>query len=381
MPTPCERKRNPPPRCQVDSSTDDWLRRDAEDSSVKIVDGHVIRPPAASPQKAAAAWAMLVALGLTGCGSVPVVAGPPAGTHEATATAAPATIQPTASVRLAAGAGLMLPGEDGALYVATETGIYRVDPRTNEAARVVDGLAAPYGFNIGFQSAWISRADDKHGWIERYDLRDGALVAEIEVGRMPLETITAFGSVWAPNHHSSSVSRIDPNTNTVVATIEVMAGRGDPYGLAADGRMLWSTSPNGGAVSGIDPATNSAVHEIPASACGVAALAGRVWAAACESPLVIAFPSTGGAEVGRIRAGLPLTDGEHFWTTQVPMAGPISGDVGSLVVSAFDPDTLRLGTAVDTGVAEPSALVVAVGSLWVTSGDEVHRFSLDDLPI
>jgi hypothetical protein len=176
------------------------------------------------------------------------------------------------------------------------------------------------------------------------------------------------------------VSRIDPETNTVVATFEVMDGHGDPYGLAADERMLWSTSPNGGAISGIDPATNSAVLDIRASACGVAALAERVWAAACESRLVIAFPSTGGGEVGRMQAGLPLSDGEHFWVTLMPMAGPVSQDVESLVVSAFDLETLALDAAVDTGIAQPNALSVAFGSLWITSGDEVHRFSLDDLP-
>ena len=63
-----------------------------------------------------------------------------------------------------------------------------------------------------------------------------------------------------------------------------------------------------------------------------------------------------------------------------PSRGPISTDVESLVVSTLEPDTLRVGAAVDTRIAEPSALVVAFGSLWVSSGDEVHRFSLEDLP-
>ncbi len=322
-----------------------------------------------------------MAITLTACGTAtaPTDSRTPTDAPTPPTSAPPAAIAPTATIQISRGAGLALPHDD-ALFVASETGVYRVDPDTNRVTRVLDGLEPPYGFNVGFGSAWISRADESRGWIERYDLRSGDLLAEIEVGRMPLETLTAFGSIWVPNHHSSSVSRIDPDTNQVVATIEVLHGSGDPYALAADEAMIWSTSPNGGAVSGLDPATNAAVHELRASACGVAALAGRVWAAACESPLVMAFPSAGGAAVGRLRAGLPLSDGEHFWTTLAPMVGPVSQDVDSLVVSAFDPDTLALGAAVDTGVAEPSALVVAFGSLWVTSGDVVQRFALDDLP-
>ena len=345
--------------------------------------------PAGRPARRGRATAhvtLLLAI-VTACGTATSPTATPISTDAPTPTdtpmpatsAPPAAIAPSATIRIGRGAGLVLPDGD-ALFVASETGVYRIDPDTNEATRVVDGLEPPYGFNVGFGSAWISRADESRGWIERYDLGSGALVAEIEVGRMPLETLTAFGSIWVPNHHSSSVSRIDPDTNRVVATIEVLEGSGDPYALAADEAMIWSTSPNGGAVSGVDPATNSAVHELRASACGVAALAGRVWAAACESPLVMAFPAGGGDGVGRVRAGLPLTDGEHFWTTLVPLVGPVSTGVESLVVSAFDPDTLVVGAAVDTGVDEPSALVVAFGSLWVTSGDVLHRFALSDLP-
>jgi YVTN family beta-propeller protein len=321
-----------------------------------------------------------LALGLVACGSISTGSRLLSPTAEATLvpSLAPVAVEPAATITVNAGAGLVLPGDDGTLYVATGTGIYGIDPTTNEASQVVDGLTAPYGFNVGFGSAWISRSDETRGWIERYNLTTGALLASIEVGRMPLETLTAFGSVWVPNHHSGSVSRIDPETNAVVATIEIPAS--DPYALAADEEMVWSTSPNGGFVSGIDPESNTVEIEARASACGVTALAGRVWAAACESQLTMIFSAADGGQLGRIRAGLPISDGERYWATLTPMTGPVSNDVPSLVLIAIDPETLSLGRAVETELASPGALVVAFGSLWVTSGDAVFRYALDVLP-
>src|SRR5688572_4426548 len=45
------------------------------------------------------------------------------------------------------------------------------------------------------------------------------VVAEIAVGEGPGYADVAGGSVWVGNHRSDSISRIDPATNSVIATV------------------------------------------------------------------------------------------------------------------------------------------------------------------
>jgi YVTN family beta-propeller protein len=307
--------------------------------------------------------------------ATPMLSVSPDSSVQATASVAPELLEPTDRIDVGDGASLILFHGEHA-WVAVESGVVRIDPDTDEAVEVIGGLTPPYGFNVGFGSAWISRADEEipRGWIERYDLESGELLASIDVGLMPLETITAFDSIWVPNHHSSSVSRIDPTTNEVIATIEVEGGHGDPYGLAADSRRLWTSSPNGGHISGIDPATNEVVEEVAAWGCGIVAAAGRVWwHSSCKHWRVRAFDAAEPSaieEFGSPPAGMPVTDGQRVW------AVAFSEEGGHLLLTPMDPETLAFGMTIDTGVAEPEGWAVGFGTLWVSKGNEIIRFDL-----
>ena len=292
----------------------------------------------------------------------------------------PWALEPTAVISIGSGAGAII-AAGSMVWVGTETGVVRVDPATDTAAQVVEGLEPPFGLNIGFGSAWISLADeaDPKGWVERYDLATGELQATIDVGLMPLETLTAFESIWVPNHHSASVSRIDPLTNAVTATIEIGDGTGDPYGLAAGDRLVWVTSPNWGRASGIDPDRNHVVDEAEVQACAVRALEGRIWVDDCVTgrPLVSIFAEDEAFHVEHLDAppaGLPLSDGTLSWTAA------LSTDASTLVITALDAETGQLGESLDTGIVEPAAWTIGFGALWVTTSQEVRRYDLNLLP-
>jgi len=67
------------------------------------------------------------------------------------------------------------------------------------------------------------------GWLlTRLDLRDDTTVAEIPVGARPFPVTVGEGGIWVKNEQDSTVSRIDPKTNQVVAAIP-----------AEDGHNLW----------------------------------------------------------------------------------------------------------------------------------------------
>lgn len=108
----------------------------------------------------------------------------------------------------------------------------------------------------------------------------GTVAADIPVDN-PRDVHAAFGSIWVANGPSATVTRFDPATNAIIATIAVP----DPASVIADGAgALWLTSYAGNSLTRIDPLTNKATKTISlasagSGAIGVAYAAGFIWVA------------------------------------------------------------------------------------------------------
>ena len=81
----------------------------------------------------------------------------------------------------------------------------------------------------------------------------GASSPPSPVQKKPALVAVGFGAVWVTNHASGSVSRIDPVTNEVVATIVVGPG---PAGVAAGEGAVWVAILGDRSLARVDPATN-----------------------------------------------------------------------------------------------------------------------------
>src|SRR6185503_13507892 len=85
------------------------------------------------------------------------------------------------------------------------------------------------------------------------------VVETIPVGKSPRFIAAGAGAVWTLNQGDGSVSRVDPKTNKVVATIEVgVPGNGGDISVGEG--SVWVTSfeyP----LSRIDPSTNTVVQQ------------------------------------------------------------------------------------------------------------------------
>jgi YVTN family beta-propeller protein len=68
--------------------------------------------------------------------------------------------------------------------------------------------------------------------------------------------LAAGGSVWVSNSEDGTVSRIDPSSAKVTATIEVCKA---PEGLALAEGSVWVVCEESDAVGRIDPATDTMV--------------------------------------------------------------------------------------------------------------------------
>jgi virginiamycin B lyase len=106
----------------------------------------------------------------------------------------------------------------------------------------------------------------------------------VKVGPKPGRLAVGEGGVWVLNRGDGSVSRIDPTTAKVVATIAVDAavGEGD---IAVGEGSVWVSAP-GVPLVRIDPRTNRAVQRFDGAGGGVVAVGhGSIWVNATPATL------------------------------------------------------------------------------------------------
>ncbi|UOY00245.1 hypothetical protein [Blastococcus sp. PRF04-17] len=179
--------------------------------------------------------------------------------------------------------------------VWTLNGIFGT-PARELAALSLDGAVkqihvAPDGataVRAAFGSLWVSTTDAVH----RIDPADGTTLATVDTGRgSGLMTVTE-DAVWVLETLEGTVSRIDPETDTVVATVRVSDGpiiRGD---IAAGPGSIWVRTSKELA-TGIDTATNTATRVLgPAvqGGGGIAVAEGVVWITTGHGHMIYRVP-------------------------------------------------------------------------------------------
>jgi virginiamycin B lyase len=92
------------------------------------------------------------------------------------------------------------------------------------------------------------RRDDER----RSGPRDRARNATIPVAADPDFALVASGSVWTTAYQGRAISRIDPGTNSVAATLTARQGL---QGIAFDGTSFWAANYDDSTLVRIDPAT------------------------------------------------------------------------------------------------------------------------------
>ena len=86
------------------------------------------------------------------------------------------------------------------------------------------------------------------------------ITVDTDVGQGPSAVTFAFGSIWVANELDASVTRVDPSTGRIQATVPVGEG---PASLMAAGDRLWVSSAEDGSLAAIDPGSNSVANRIP----------------------------------------------------------------------------------------------------------------------
>ena len=166
-------------------------------------------------------------------------------------------------------------------------------------------------------------------------------------------TTFAFGSAWVAG--GSSLLRIDPATNAVLATINV--GVQTKF-LCSLGGFIWASAANG-ATDRVDPTVNQVTGSVESgSSCGF----GSLWSVAADGTLDRTDPGTGKV------TGSVKVQGAVNWQPQIAVGSDAiwvgSGDEHQVV--RVDPDKMMV-TATISGISTDDSLLpinVGLGAVW-----------------
>jgi YVTN family beta-propeller protein len=134
--------------------------------------------------------------------------------------------------------------DDSVWVVAPPTNrLISIDPATGSVTDSIPVANLNYGAEFQYASPGIA-VDRSSVWVPtgnavtRIDRLGLGTIKRIHTSRYPVGIAIGGGSVWVSNHLVGTVSRIDPKTNKVVATIKV---GGNPAWIAVTRDRVWVT--------------------------------------------------------------------------------------------------------------------------------------------
>lgn len=220
---------------------------------------------------------------------------------------------------------------------------------------------APDWMAIG-EAFWISNYPK--GNVTRIDPKTNKVVATIETGKGPCSGLAiGFGSLWVPNCGDKNVVRIDLVSGKITATLPIPVA--DSEGAIAIGAgSVWILTDKLGTLARVDPDTNKIAAEIyvaPGSYCAVFG-EDAVWVTSTERNLVTRVdPRT-----NLVVESIPVGKAPRFLSVGEGAVWTLNQKDGS--VSRIDPKTNKVVATIEVGVpGRGGDIAVGEGSVWVTA--------------
>lgn len=257
--------------------------------------------------------------------------------------------------------------------------------RVPSAGKLVASIPVPAvgGLVIGGGAVWVANMNPRT--VTRIDPATNAVVATIALGEPdflwgPTRLAFGHGSVWATDGMSSSVVRIDPEANRVTTTIPLGSPTQfstGPLGIVVTPDAVWVTNtwgtteaPNGSVVR-IDPRTDRIVARLALGADpeafgprSVTADSNTVWVSVPSTTSVVRVDPATSSIVAEV-AGLTCAQGQLAADDSSVWAADCTSvrriDARQNTISA----TLPMPRATGQGVL---GIAVGLGSVWVQAG-------------
>lgn len=172
-------------------------------------------------------------------------------------------------------------------------------------------------------AVWVTNTDLTHTALYRLDPTTNSVVATIELDGLSKGIAAAGDSVWLSDFGGNKVWRVSTATNKILATVKVGDG---PTAVAAGHGSIWVANSTAGTLTRIDPAKNSVIATIKVT--------------------------------NSVLNSLCITD-DAVWVASVNM-----------IVSKIDPATNAVTGKIRV-TTNPSGISTGFGSLWV--GDPMGK--------
>jgi YVTN family beta-propeller protein len=211
------------------------------------------------------------------------------------------------------------------------------------------------------EHAWVSNAPKDT--VSRLDPKTNVVVATITTGKRPCSGLAVgFGSLWVPNCRDNTVARVDLKTNAVTASIATTIASSEG-GIAVGASSVWLVIDKKGTLVRFDPATNKPVAEIhvPAGSYGIAFGEGAVWVTSTDgNSLTRVDPNT-----NLIVDTIPVGKAPRFLA--VGEGGVWTLNQGDGTVSRVDPKTNKVVATIEAGIpGDGGEIATGEGSVWAT---------------
>ncbi len=201
--------------------------------------------------------------------------------------------------------------------------------------------------------------------VQRIDPRTNKLVATTRLGSSPASVAAGEGAVWVTDERDSSISRIDPKTNSVTAKASAGPAAGGPSYVVAGEGSVWVSNTGGGGLTRFDAGTLTNLGTLPLGStdsfnCGpVAAGEGGIWVYASSA----LYRATGDNLVAKVE-GTPACSGDlaagagAVWVTNPYFASELL---------RVDPRTLRIVKRIPLDFP-PGAVTTDSSAVWIADG-------------
>ena len=299
-------------------------------------------------------WRLTIAGGCLVVGSAFIEASPSPASQAAPATAPQAQSGPTRPPR----PGVTAPGVKRDIAAIKPLGVFAV-PGTPDWQVVTK------------DAVWVTSS--KKNLVGRLDPKTNTVVTLVETGPRPCSgLVEAFGSIWVPicgeqdKPDTKGLQRIDPKTNKVTATLSIGPALSEG-GLTANADSIWMLTDMKGLLARIDPETNRMVAEIQVPAGSSVVVLGEdkaVWVVSTQESKVVRVDPNTNLITDRVTVGpnprFTAVGGGAIWTLN-------QGD-GS--VSRVDVKSRKLVTNIEVGVPGGGGeIAYGEGFVWVTVFD------------
>jgi virginiamycin B lyase len=214
------------------------------------------------------------------------------------------------------------------------------------------------------EAAWVS--NEPNNSVSRLDPKTNTVAATINLGpeKHPCSGLAAgFGSLWVPNCGDKTLMRIDLKSNAITATLPLTIGNSEGS-IATGAGSVWIMTDAKGTLARIDPDTNSVVAEIvvASGSYGLAFGEGALWVTSSEHDSVSRVDPNTNLVAETIAVGKT----PRFIAAGAGAVWVLNQGDGS--VSRIDPKTNKVAATIEVGVPGPGGeIAVGEGSLWVTS--------------